>query len=78
MYRIKSFSNAQEFQELFGVQEHGNGVKSRKNKILHSLLFTLHLFMAFLKLTESLFAELSILLIPAALPPVFSWLCYQL
>lgn len=38
MYRIKSFSNAQEFQELFGVQEHGNGVKSRKNKILLSFL----------------------------------------
>lgn len=38
MYRIKSFSNAQEFQELFGVQEHGNGVKSRRNRILLALL----------------------------------------
>ena len=38
MYRIQSFSNAHEYQELFGVQEHGNGVKSRKNKILLALL----------------------------------------
>ena len=38
MYRIKAFSNAREFQELFGVQEHGNGVKSRRNRILLALL----------------------------------------
>lgn len=38
MYRIKAFSNAQEFQELFGIQEHGNGIKSRRNKILLSFL----------------------------------------
>lgn len=38
MYRIKSFSNAREFQELFGVQEHGNGVKSRRNRILLAFL----------------------------------------
>lgn len=33
-----SFKNYDEFKEKFGVQEHGNGVKSRKNKILLSLL----------------------------------------
>ena len=33
-----NFKNYQEFQELFGIVEHGNGVKSRKNKILLSLL----------------------------------------
>ena len=33
-----SFKNYDEFKEQFGVQEHGNGVKSRKNKILLSLL----------------------------------------
>ena len=33
-----SFKNYDEFKELFGVQEHGNGTKSRKNKILLSLL----------------------------------------
>ena len=32
MNKIQSFKNAQEFQELFGIQEHGNGVKSRKTK----------------------------------------------
>jgi hypothetical protein len=32
-----NFKNYQEFQELFGIVEHGNGVKSRKNKILLSL-----------------------------------------
>lgn len=31
------FKNYQEFQELFGIVEHGNGVKSRKNKILLAL-----------------------------------------
>lgn len=34
MYRITSFSNAEEFNEIFGITEHGNGVCSRKNKIL--------------------------------------------
>ena len=38
MNKIQSFKNAQEFQELFGIQEHGNGVKSRRNKILLALL----------------------------------------
>ena len=33
-----NFKNYQEFQELYGVIEHGNGVKSRKNKIMLSLL----------------------------------------
>lgn len=34
MNKIKAFKNAREFQQLFGIQEHGNGVKSRRNKIL--------------------------------------------
>lgn len=34
MIYIKSFKNYEEFKVLFGVVEHGNGVKSRKNKIL--------------------------------------------
>jgi len=34
MEKIKAFRNAREFNELFGIQEHGNGVKSRRNKIL--------------------------------------------
>ena len=38
MNKIQSFKNAQEFQELFGITEHGNGVKSRRNKILLALL----------------------------------------
>ena len=38
MNKIQSFKNAQEFQELFGIQEHNNGVKSRRNKILLALL----------------------------------------
>jgi hypothetical protein len=32
-----NFKNYEEFKELFGVIEHGNGVKSRKNKILLAL-----------------------------------------
>lgn len=32
------FKNYEEFQELFGITEHGNGVKSRKNRILLSYL----------------------------------------
>lgn len=31
------FENYEDFKEIFGVQEHGNGVKSRKNKILLAL-----------------------------------------
>lgn len=38
MIYIKSFSNYEEFKQLFGVVEHGNGVKSRKNKILLACL----------------------------------------
>ena len=37
MNKIQSFKNAQEFQALFGITEHG-GVKSRRNKILLALL----------------------------------------
>ena len=32
-----SFKNYEEFKEIFGIVEHGNGVKSRKNKILLSM-----------------------------------------
>ncbi len=32
------FKNYEEFKELFGIKEHGNGVKSRKNKILLAFL----------------------------------------
>ena len=37
-----NFNNYEEFKELFGLVKHGNGVKSRKNKILLSFrrLFT--------------------------------------
>lgn len=38
MIYIKSFKNYEEFKELFGITEHGNGVKSRKNKILLACL----------------------------------------
>lgn len=34
MIYIQSFKNYDEFKKLFAVVEHGNGVKSRKNKIL--------------------------------------------
>lgn len=34
MYRISAFNNAEEFNEIFGKTTHGNGVVSRKNKIL--------------------------------------------
>lgn len=37
MIYIKAFKNYEEFKELFGVQEHGNGEKSRRNKILLSV-----------------------------------------
>jgi hypothetical protein len=38
MIFIKGFKNYEEFKVLFGVVEHGNGVKSRKNKILLACL----------------------------------------
>ena len=38
MIYIKSFSNYEGFKEVFGFIEHGNGVKSRKNKILLGML----------------------------------------
>lgn len=38
MIYIKSFKNYEEFKVLFGVVEHGNGVKSRKNKLLLACL----------------------------------------
>lgn len=34
MIYIKSFKNYEEFKKLFAIVEHGNGAKSRKNKIL--------------------------------------------
>lgn len=37
MLYIKSFANHEEFSNLFGITEHGNGAKSRKNRILLSL-----------------------------------------
>lgn len=37
MLYIKSFSNYDEFKNLFGITEHGNGAKSRKNRILLAL-----------------------------------------
>lgn len=38
MIYIKSFKNYDEFKQIFGVVEHGNGAKSRKNKILLACL----------------------------------------
>lgn len=38
MIYIKSFSNYEGFKEVFGFVEHGNGVKSRKNRILLGVL----------------------------------------
>lgn len=37
MDKIFAFNNAQEFQHIFGITEHDNGVKSRRNKILLAL-----------------------------------------
>ena len=37
MRKITAFRNAREFQAIFGIQEHGNGTKSRRNKILLEL-----------------------------------------
>lgn len=34
MYRISAFNNAEGFNEIFGKTTHGNGVVSRRNKIL--------------------------------------------
>lgn len=36
IYLNEVFKNYEEFKELFGIVEHGNGVKSRRNKILLS------------------------------------------
>lgn len=38
MIYIKSFNNYDEFKNIFGMHEHGNGAKSRKNKILLACL----------------------------------------
>ena len=38
MIYIKSFSNYEGFKKVFGFIEHGNGAKSRKNKILLGML----------------------------------------
>lgn len=38
MIYFKNFKNYEEFKELFGVVEHGNGKKSRRNKILLACL----------------------------------------
>lgn len=38
MIYFKNFKNAREFKELFGIVEHGNGAKSRRNKILLEVL----------------------------------------
>ena len=37
LYMNNAFSNYTEFQTMFGISEHGNGEKSRRNKILLSL-----------------------------------------
>lgn len=34
MYRIKAFKNAEGFNQIFGLTQHGNGVTSRRNSIL--------------------------------------------
>lgn len=44
MIYIKSFKNYDEFKQLFGIVEHGNGAKSRKNKILLACLKNRKLF----------------------------------
>lgn len=56
MIYIKSFKNHEEFKEIFGVIEHGNGVKSRKNKILLACLKDrklLHWWLGFRKIAKS-------------------------
>lgn len=56
MIHIKTFQNYEEFKEIFGIIEHGNGVKSRKNKILLSCLKDrklLHWWLGFRKLAKS-------------------------
>ena len=44
MIYIKSFKNYDEFKQLFDVVKHGNGVVSRKNKILLACLKNRKLF----------------------------------
>lgn len=43
------FKNYDEFKELFGIIEHGNGVKSRKNKILLALYKDKQAFKAYVR-----------------------------
>lgn len=54
MLYIKSFKNYDEFKNIFAVVEHGNGVKSRKNKILLSWLKDRKFLKAWLALREKL------------------------
>lgn len=54
MLYIKSFKNYDEFKNIFAVVEHGNGVKSRKNKILLSWLKDRQFLKAWLALREKL------------------------
>ncbi len=70
MIYIKSFKNYEEFKEIFGIVEHGNGVKSRKNKILLACLKDrklLHWWMEFRKIAlrnnvnESVLSEIDYL-----------------
>lgn len=44
MLYIKSFENYEEFKQVFAITKHGNGVKSRKNKILLAMLKDRHFF----------------------------------
>ena len=52
-----SFKNYEEFKELFGITVHGNGAKSRKNKILLAFLKQKKLLHMYVKgnIRESLF-----------------------
>lgn len=52
MIYIKSFKNYDEFKNIFAVVEHGNGVKSRKNKILLAWLKDRKFLKAWLTLRE--------------------------
>lgn len=50
MLYIKSFKNYDEFKNIFAVVEHGNGVKSRKNKVLLAWIKDRKFFKAWLNL----------------------------